>query len=80
MTLNEIASADDAVRKIVGEDVSRLLSPVLRPEHAPVVCDVDRLPWGQEPVEVVADRALAKVLLGEHGHRRSLGRAEVPPS
>ncbi len=58
MSAKEIASAEEAVRRIVGEDVARLLCPVLRDEHRAVVDAVERLPWGVEPVDVVGAQAV----------------------
>jgi hypothetical protein len=54
----QIASAEDAVRGLVGDDVARLLRPALRPEHVPVVEMLERLAWSVGPVEVIADEAV----------------------
>jgi hypothetical protein len=59
MSPAEIASAEQAVRGLVGADVARLLRPVLRVEHAAVMDVIGRLPWGTDPVEVVASAAVA---------------------
>jgi len=58
MTSEQVASAEEAVRGLVGPDVARLLRPVLRIEHAPLVEALNRLAWDLEPMDVVADRAM----------------------
>jgi hypothetical protein len=58
MSTSEIASAEEAIRSLVGLDVAHLLRPVLSHEHAPLVDLVHQLPWDDEPAEAVADHAL----------------------
>lgn len=58
MTPEEIASADEAVRSLLSVDVARLLRPILRHEHAPVVEAVGQLHWDEDPVDVLATKAL----------------------
>jgi hypothetical protein len=58
MTAAEIADAEEAVRELVDADVARLLRPALRHEHAPIVEQIDRLPWGAEPTDFMTGKAL----------------------
>jgi hypothetical protein len=58
MSPEEIAAAEDAVRGLLGDDVVRLLRPVLLPEHAAIVERIDRLPWAVESLAIVADTAM----------------------
>lgn len=58
MSPEQIAAAEDAVRGLLGDDVVRLLRPVHRPEHGPIIEMIDNLPWNMKGVEIVAADAL----------------------
>jgi hypothetical protein len=58
MSPEQIVAAEEAVRGLVEADVARLLRPVLRPEHVPVIAAVERLPWAVERIEIVAEGSL----------------------
>jgi hypothetical protein len=59
LTHEHLDQAERDVRHLLGPGVEKLLRPSIRPEHAPIVKRIQRLPWDEHPVELVVREAFS---------------------